>query len=84
LTSRVGEPHIPHKAASSALAITHCTVTAGQPASASASRCSSSGTLGQPGTDSTISSIKELPAPGIRDRLPMPTVGIPVRWKVKR
>ena len=52
---------MPHRAASSALTTTRCTITAGQPASASASRCSSSGTFGQPGTDSTISSIKELP-----------------------
>ena len=84
LTSRVGEPHIPQRAASSAPAITRRTVTAGRPASACASRCSSNGTFGHLGTDSTISSIKQLPGLVSVTGVRCLTVGIPVHWKVKR
>src|SRR5215469_10219407 len=65
---RVGEPRMPHRAASSASAITRrATVAAGRPASASASRCSSTGAFGQPGTARTVSSITSPPfGPGAR------------------
>jgi hypothetical protein len=56
--SSVGDPRIPHRTASATSVITRrCTVTPGRPASTSASRFSSSGAFGQPGTASTVSFI---------------------------